>query len=107
MMLGAPLLMLMSDSDCKFIQMNHVQSISNEILVQKPCQFKLNFKDYSYSFACYSSTDYTSWIDSLLNCQNEGSAFFGVSSLSDQDDDKSLEEKMEIVRISSHLSFAS
>ena len=103
----------MSDSNCKFIPFSQVKSISNEIIVQKPCQFRLNFKDCSLLFSCYSSIDYTEWINALQSCYQRVSMPSDVSihrysiSENDQNDDESIKENMEIVRIASHLTFTS
>lgn len=110
--LGTPLLILMSDSGCKFIQLVKLKSISDEIIVQKPCQFKLNFIDHSLSFACFSSADYTEWITALLNCHEKILMPFQnvINSYScseiDQQDDESIREDLEVVRIASHLTFS-
>ena len=101
----------MSDSGCKFIQLSLVKSISNEILVQKPCQFKLNFKDYSVSFACYSSIDYTEWMNALNNCLESNNSLYNFrqdSSIQGLDkSDESDEDESGLVRIASHLTFSS
>lgn len=112
-MIGTPLLILMSDSGCKFIQISKLKSICDEVLVQKPCQFKLNFNDYSLAFSCFTSTDYTEWIQALTECHERILLTFEKSMHSyscsdmdqeDQEDDESIKG---VLRIASHLTFSS
>jgi hypothetical protein len=113
---GTPLLILMSNSGTDFIQISKLKSIIDEYVVQKPCQFKLLLNDQSLSFACYTSTDYTEWIDALRSCHEQvlmpilnSNYSYSMSEIDqrEQNDEESLKEQLEVVRIASHLTFTS
>jgi hypothetical protein len=104
----------MSNSGTDFIQISKLKSIIDEYIVQKPCQFKLVLNDQSLSFACFSSTDYTEWINALTECHERVLMPFQNSNYSysmseidqrEENDEESIKEHLEVVRIASHLTF--